>query len=151
MLRLGRVCISTLGVSSFLSTNLRLIQCMYEGHFGHFNCCAICLLPCSVWRATWSLTKLRLGSPVYLYIHSLGCFSFQKLFSIYTHDIYTRTASFEFSNTRSLVAQITAKTLPIFCSGTRFRILESRAFYSYQNINDPSLFFVRVFSRPLDF
>ena len=112
MLRLGRVCISTLGVSSFLSTNLRLIQCMYEGHFGHFNCCAICLLPCSVWRATWSLTKLRLGSPVYLYIHSLGCFSFQKLFSIYTHDIYTRTASFEFSNTRSLVAQIKPKPCP---------------------------------------
>ena len=63
---------------------------------------------------------------------------------IHTH-IHRRTATFKNPNSPFLIDHNHTIFLSIFQSETCFGIPETRAFYTYQNINDPSLFFVRVF------
>ena len=73
---------------------MRLIQCMYEGHFRNFYCCAHVFSLCYVWGAFWSMTNLR---HPHTYVPVVHIYTTLRrilfiIFSRYTH-IHTRKNS----------------------------------------------------------
>ena len=103
---------------------------------------------CTLWRPVLSFQNLRLDT-LYVYMCTT-CIFFLHLFShIYIHRYIHSTkppiCHFQTRTRDCLIEQNTTKILSICFSETSFRIPLTRAFYSYQNINDPSLLFVRVF------